>query len=173
MPLFSIILFKLVYKDFSPQGVGFFLIDQQVVKVILCCEEKNTHPIGLILWTGFPYKTIVYDRPERAQGKSKWDFSKKIKYFIDAFASFSYLPLRICSFTGFALAFVGGLVALSVIYERLTTRVPVAGWATLMVVVLGLAGVQLIMLGVIGEYLWRNFDATRKRPIFIVDQVIE
>jgi dolichol-phosphate mannosyltransferase len=71
------ILFKLVYKDFSPQGIGFFLIDKQVVNVLLQCEEKNTHPIGLILWTGYPYKTIVYDRPERKEGKSKWNFGKK------------------------------------------------------------------------------------------------
>jgi dolichol-phosphate mannosyltransferase len=99
--------------------------------------------------------------------------AKKIKYFIDAFVSFSYLPLRICSISGTTLAIAGAIFALTVVYERLTTRIPVAGWATLMVVLLLASGVQLIMLGVIGEYLWRNFDATRKRPIFIVDRVIQ
>lgn len=162
-------LFRLVYKDFSSQGIGFFLIDRQVVKVVLQCEEKNTHPIGLILWTGLPYQTIVYDRPKREQGKSGWNFAKKVKYFIDAFVSFSYLPLRICSVSGFILAALGGLFSIQVIIERLTTRTPVAGWAALMVVVLLLSGFQLIMLGVIGEYLWRNFEATRKRPLFVVE----
>ena len=166
------VLFRLVYRDYSPQGIGFFLIDRQVVNVIIQCEEKNAHLIGLIIWTGFPHQTIMYDRPEREEGKSMWNISKKIKYFIDAFVSFTYLPLRVCSVTGFIFAIAGGVFAINVIIERLTVSTPVPGWAALTVIVLILSGVQLIMMGVIGEYLWRNFDATRKRPIFIVDSVI-
>jgi len=170
--IFNSLFQKLVHKDFSPQGVGFFLIDRQVAEVILECSERNAHLIGLILWTGYEFTQVLYQRTDRVQGKSRWTFGKKMKYFIDAFASFSYLPLRLSSVLGFLLAFLGGVYALVVVIVRLLNKVPVEGWTTLIVVILIVSGVQLIMLGVIGEYLWRNFDATRKRPLFLVDKVI-
>lgn len=170
--LFNALFSRLVFSGFSPQGVGFFLIDRQVADVLLSCEEKNPHLVGLIYWTGFPVHTVLYDRVERASGTSRWTFRKKLKYFIDAFVAFSYLPLRAASVLGILLALAGGLYAAALVALRLLGVVDVQGWTALMVVVLLLSGVQLIILGVIGEYLWRNFDATRRRPVFIVDRVI-
>lgn len=102
-------LFKiLVYPDFSPHGIGFFLVDRKVADALLQCQERNSHLIGLILWTGFSYETIAYDRMERIDGVSRWTFRKKVRYFLDAFVGFSYIPLRITSALGFFLAFLGG-----------------------------------------------------------------
>lgn len=170
--LFNTLFSRLVFSGFSPQGVGFFLIDRQVADVLLACEEKNPHLVGLIYWTGFPVHSVVYERLERTVGKSRWTFRKKLKYFIDAFVAFSYLPLRAASVMGILLALAGGLYAATLVGLRMAGAVQVEGWTALMVVVLLLSGVQLIMLGVIGEYLWRNFDASRRRPVFIIDQVI-
>jgi polyisoprenyl-phosphate glycosyltransferase len=170
---FNYLFEKLVFKGFSPQGVGFFLIDRQVVQVLIECREKNAHLIGLILWSGFPISTVGYERVERSHGKSHWTLGKKIKFFIDAFAAFSYLPLRMATILGFLFAAIGGIYALLLVILRLTGQALVEGWTALIVVITVLAGVQLIILGVIGEYLWRTFDATRQRPLFIVEQTIE
>ncbi len=170
--LFNALFQKLVFSGFSPQGIGFFLLDRKVADVLLRCEEKNPHLVGLIYWTGFPVHTVQYDRVERSSGRSRWTFGKKLKYFIDAFVAFSYLPLRAASVLGILLALAGGLYAATLITLRILGVVDVQGWTALMVVVLLLSGVQLIMLGVIGEYLWRNFDASRRRPVFIIDEIL-
>ena len=171
--IFNWLFSKLVFDGFSPQGVGFFLVDRQVADVLIRCKEKNAHLIGLILWSGFKYATVEYDRAEREHGKSRWTFRKKLKYFVDAFTAFSYLPLRLASALGLFLAAGGGFYAIFVVIVRLLNRVPVPGWTALMVVVLLVSGVQLVILGIVGEYLWRNFDATRSRPLFIVDSIYE
>lgn len=166
--LFNRLFQSLVFSDMSPHGIGFFLIDRKVIDVLIRCDEKNSHIMALILWTGFRRAVVEYDRAERAYGKSRWTLSKKIKYFIDAFAAFSYLPLRVSSVLGFALSLAGMVYALIVLAERLTGNIPVQGFAALMIVVLLTSGVQLLILGILGEYLWRNLDATRKRPPFII-----
>ncbi len=99
--------------------MGFFLIDRQVANVLIECREKNAHLIGLILWSGFPFSTVGYDRVERHAGRSRWTLGKKIKYFIDAFAAFSYLPLRLATLLGFLFAAIGGAYALLLIILRL------------------------------------------------------
>jgi glycosyltransferase involved in cell wall biosynthesis len=163
---------KLLFRGFSPQGIGFFLIDQQVAKIIIQSGEKNAFLPGLILWTGFQPSLVLYDRQERVHGKSRWTFQKKLKFLIDAFAAFSYVPLRLCSLLGLIFASLGGLYAVVIIISRLLNIVPIQGWSALMVVVLVATGLQLIMLGVIGEYLWRTFDAARHRPLYIVDKLL-
>lgn len=171
--VFNWLFEKLIFSGFSPQGIGFFLVDRQVVDALIECREKNTHLIGLILWTGFPYVAVEYDRGEREHGKSRWTLKKKIKYFVDAFAAFSYLPLRLASVLGLVLAAIGGLYAVIVIASRLLNQVPVPGWTALMVVVLLASGAQLLILGIMGEYLWRSLDASRSRPLFIVETMLD
>lgn len=170
--IFNWLFKKLVFDGLSPQGVGFFLVDRQVADVLIRCEEKNAHLIGLILWSGFKCATVLYDRIEREHGKSRWTFRKKMKHFIDAFAAFSYLPLRLASGLGLFLAAAGGCYAIFLIAMRLIEEITVSGWTELMVLVLIVSGAQLLILGIIGEYLWRNLDATRHRPLFIVDRVL-
>ncbi len=166
--LFNFLFTRLVFRDFSPQGIGFFLVDRQVVNVLVEASEKNSHLIALVLWSGFQRAVVEYDRVERIHGKSQWTLGKKLKYFVDAFVGFSYLPLRLSSASGFVLAAIGAIYGIIVVLLRLTGGIPVQGWTALTIIVLFTSGVQLLMLGVIGEYLWRNFDATRRRPPFII-----
>ena len=170
--VFNWLLRKLVFPHVSPHGIGFFLLDRQVADVVIRCEERNAHLIGLVLWTGFKYSMVEYERIPRRHGRSRWTFAKKLKYFIDTFVAFTYLPLRLASGLGLLLSLLGGVYALVVVGVRLSHPELVAGWSALMVVVLLMSGIQLVMLGVIGEYLWRNLDAARRRPLFIVDSVV-
>jgi len=170
--VFNWLFKRLVFRDFSPQGVGFFLIDRQVADVLLRSEERNPHLIGLLLWSGYQRRTVEYDRLPREHGISRWTFRKKLDYFMDAFVAFSYLPLRLASTLGLVLAGLGGIYALFLAVLRLWSDIAVAGWTALMVVVLLTSGMQLLILGVLGEYLWRNLDATRRRPLFTVDKTV-
>jgi dolichol-phosphate mannosyltransferase len=128
--------------------------------------------MGQILWTGFSMDVVYYCKEERKHGKSKWSLSKKIKYFIDSFLAFSYFPIRIISMSGIFIALLAFLYGIYAIIKKILFGVDVPGFTTLIVVILFTSGTQMIMLGVVGEYLWRNLEETRKRPIFIVDRLI-
>jgi dolichol-phosphate mannosyltransferase len=153
-------------------GTDLFLIDRKVVNAIKNIGEKNTSVFGLILWSGFHQALVHYEKGIRYKGVSKWTLGKKIKLFIDTFVSFSYFPIRLISGLGIVLAALGFLYAAIVIINKLFFSKAVEGWASLMVVLLVVSGIQLLMLGILGEYLWRNFDESRKRPIFIIDKTI-
>ncbi len=169
--IFNWLFSRLVFPGISAEGVGFFLVDRRVADILIRCEEKNTHLIGLVLWTGFRPVYVEYDRVAREGGKSKWTLGKRLKYAIDSFAAFSYLPVRLASFLGILLAGMGTVYAVVVILLRILHSISVQGWTTLMIVLLLGFGIQLTMLGVIGEYLWRTLDAARHRPPFVVDTV--
>jgi len=174
--LFPTIYYKAVrrfaLKNMPETGTDVFLIDRKVVDAVVSIREKNTSIFGLILWSGFKQTIVQYKKERRQKGISKWTFGKKIKLFIDTFVSFSYIPLRLISIVGIMLAFMGFLYAFFIVFNRLFFSVPVEGWASLMVVLLVVSGTQLVFLGILGEYLWRNFDETRKRPAFIIDRMI-
>jgi glycosyltransferase involved in cell wall biosynthesis len=171
--IFNVLFRKLVFNRFFDQGIGFFLADRTVVDFLVKCDEKNVHLFGLILWGGFEPSIVTYDRGGREHGGSRWTFGKKIKHFIDAFAAFSYMPLRACLVAGLGIAGLSAVYAVVIVAQKITGKVDVPGWTTLMIVVLFFSGVQLIMLGVIGEYLWRNFDASRRRPTWVVDRIVK
>ncbi|MBM4146646.1 MAG: glycosyltransferase family 2 protein [Nitrospira sp.] len=174
--LFQRIYYRLVRRyalqNMPEGGTDVFLIDRKVIDAVVSMKEKNTSVFGLILWSGFKQSVVTYKKGVRHKGISKWTTGKKIKLFIDTFVSFSYFPLRMISVLGILFAFLGFLYASFIIFNRLFFSVPVEGWASLMVVLLVVSGVQLAMLGIIGEYLWRNFDSSRKRPAFIIDERI-
>jgi polyisoprenyl-phosphate glycosyltransferase len=171
--IFNALFRRFAIKSYPPGGFDCFLIDRQVLQVVLQCSEKNTHLPGLLMWTGFDHKIIFYKRAKREHGKSRWNLQRKLKYFTDAFTAFSYFPLRLCTALGFITAALGLLYATVVFVLGLLGIIRVEGWSSLMMVLLVTAGIQMIMLGIVGEYLWRNFDMTRHRPLFIVDKVVE
>ena len=119
---------------------------------------------------GFEQRSLVYTKQARASGRSKWTVSKKIKLSVDWLVGFSYFPIRFMSALGVLFACMGFLYALFLIVRRFVYVVPVEGWTSLICVVLMTSGVQLVMLGVLGEYLWRSFDASRQRPRFIIER---
>jgi dolichol-phosphate mannosyltransferase len=163
---------RFALKNMPEAGTDVFLIDRKVVDAIVSIGEKNTSIFGLILWSGFKQTIVQYRKGPRQKGTSKWTLANKMKLFIDTFVSFSYIPLRLISLAGTLLACLGFLYALFIVFNRMFFSMPVEGWASLMVVLLVVSGTQLIFLGILGEYLWRNFDETRKRPAFIIDRMI-
>ena len=163
--LFYWLMKRFVMSDMPSGGFDFFLIDKQVAGLVSRLQEKNTSLAGLILWLGFDRKIIYYNREKRDLGKSMWTFRKRFKYFIDSITAFSYLPLRLASVLGVVISLFGFLYIGYIFYLYFFVMIAPPGWSAIMVVVLFVSGIQLIMLGVIGEYLWRNFDETRKRPV--------
>jgi dolichol-phosphate mannosyltransferase len=122
---------------------------------------------------GYEYVSIPYTRRKREIGKSGWTLSKKIKSFIDSFVSFTYLPLRLISIAGILLGILALIYAGMIIYSKLTSKIPLQGWSSLMIVVLFTSSFIMISLGIIGEYLYRTLDAARKRPNFIIDKILD
>lgn len=157
------------------RGFDFFVLDRQVCDLIKHTREANVYLMGLILWLGFDPAVVYYHRKEREKrfGRSMWTFAKKLKYFADSFVAFSYAPIRAASLLGMLISTAGVSYAAVIVCMWLVTGAAVPGWSSLMVVLLVVSGVQLTMMGILGEYLWRNLDETRRRPRFIVEKVVE
>jgi dolichol-phosphate mannosyltransferase len=117
---------------------------------------------------GFRQETITYEKSARTRGESKWTLEKKLKLAVDSVTAFTYKPLRYMSYAGFTIAALGFLYAIEVIVNALAGH-PVQGWTSLMIVVLVLGGFQMLMMGVLGEYLWRVLDEARRRPRYLVE----
>ncbi len=167
------ILRKFALKDMPEGGFDFVMLDRKVVDIITEIKEKNTSLMGLVLWAGFKRTILYYDRKAREHGKSMWTFTKKLKYFVDSFVAFSFVPIRLATLFGFIVSVLGFLYALYIIYDKFVNKNLIQGIAALIVIILFMGGIQLIMLGIFGEYLWRILDETRKRPTFIIDTYLD
>ncbi|MES2287023.1 MAG: glycosyltransferase family 2 protein [Bacteroidota bacterium] len=167
---------KLIKKFALPNipdgGFDFCLFDRQLREDVLAIQEKNTNSLYLLVWLKYEYACIPYKRREREIGKSRWTMKKKIQLFIDSFVSFSYAPLRFITISGILLGSVSFIYALYVLYAKLSGHVDVEGWTTMMMVFLLVSSFQMLAIGIIGEYLWRNFEATRNRPAYVIDKVL-
>lgn len=162
---------RLVIHDYPKRGFDFFLIDRQVKDLLVNMKEKNSSVYIQIIWTGFNPKCIEYTREQRKEGKSMWTYKKRFDLFLDTFIIFSRTPIRIISFFGFALSFIGIVMAIYFLYDKLFNHMPVQGWTSLMVVILLVSGFQMVMFGILGEYMWRTLDESRQRPLYIVDEI--
>jgi polyisoprenyl-phosphate glycosyltransferase len=171
--LFNRLFKRFVFRDFPPGGFDFLLVSRRVARVLVEMGERNSYIFGQVFWVGFQRRVVEYDRGARGEGRSRWTLAKKAKYFVDAFTAFSYLPIRAASLLGFVLALAGFAYAAVLIVLRLTGVIANApGFAALAVLILVAAGVQLIVTGMIGEYLWRVLEESRNRPPFIVDSAV-
>jgi dolichol-phosphate mannosyltransferase len=155
-------------KDMPPTGADLFLADGTVIDAFSRFNEGNASIQGLITWMGFEQVTIGYDKAPRLHGSSGWSLRKKLKLLVDSVTSFSYVPIRFMSYFGFLLGILGFFYAGFVILNRLHGH-PIEGWSSLVVVVLFVGGVQMVMMGVLGEYLWRALDESRRRPRYIIE----
>jgi dolichol-phosphate mannosyltransferase len=167
--MFYYLLNRMTAMKFPSMGADYALIDKRVVKGLVDSAGSKPSLIALIVWLGFKQIELLYVKEERKFGHSKWTLSKKLNAFADAFVGFSYLPMRFMSLVGFVAAFCGFLYALFVVVMRFVIGHPIEGWASLMVVTLIIGGLQMLMLGVLGEYLWRNLEESRKRPLFLIE----
>jgi dolichol-phosphate mannosyltransferase len=147
----------------------FYLLDRRVVDAILSCGERVTSLFGLVAWIGFRQDSVVYDRRLRRRGSSKWNFRRRIALALDWIVAFSWLPLRFSGILGLVIATAGGLYAIFVVVLKFLGGT-VEGWSSVMVTVLVLSGIQLLILGTIGEYVGRGLDEARKRPIAFVEK---
>ena len=171
--IFYSLMKKLSFPNMPTKGFDYILLSETVKNIILENQETNAFFQGQVLWTGYNIKFIPYKREKRAIGKSRWTFSKKVKYLIDGLLSYSYFPLRVMSVTGLIVSLLGFLYALFIFIGRIVGSVPIQGWAPLMIIILVLSGIQMLMLGIIGEYLWRALDQVRNRQPYIIEKIIE
>ncbi|MCA9402020.1 MAG: glycosyltransferase family 2 protein, partial [Candidatus Omnitrophica bacterium] len=147
----------------------FFLLDRKVIEAIRASKERNTSLVGLISWLGFVQDAVEYERKERRSGTSKWNFKRRVGLAVDWIVAFSGIPLKLMTLVGFTFACLGFIYAGLLIINKYTGA-PVEGWSSIIVVILVLGGLQMIMLGIMGEYLWRNLDESRKRPLFFIEK---
>jgi glycosyltransferase involved in cell wall biosynthesis len=151
-----------------PTGADVFLIDSAVIQSFRKTNEKNTSIYMLIAWLGFSQTSVQYDKEIRHSGSSKWTASKRLKLFFDSLISFSYVPLRSMSLLGGICSLLGLLYGVVVLINAIAGN-PVKGWSSLTIIVLLIGGFQMIMLGMLGEYLWRAYDETRGRPRYVIE----
>ncbi len=154
-------------------GFDFVLLGRRALDVLLANPEAHPFLQGQILWPGFRTKFLTYRRLERKVGVSRWTFGRKLTYLIDGVLSYSFLPIRLISSIGIVVAFLGFLYAVAIFVIRLVWGLPVQGWAPIMIVVLLMGGLQMLMLGVIGEYIWRTLAQARQRPLYVIDEIYE
>lgn len=175
--IFSKIYAKLmkifVNPDFPEKGFDVVMFDAKAKNELNKNVESNSSVFLQILDLGFKQDYIMYEKRERTAGNSKWTLSMKVKLFVDSFVAFSYMPIRLVTITGIILFIIGIFWTLYIIIRELFIEDLAPGWPTLISILMICFGVTNISLGIIAEYLWRTLDASRKRPVFIIDKVFD
>jgi glycosyltransferase involved in cell wall biosynthesis len=168
------LFYRLIYRITDvkiPLDTGDFrLIDRKVVDIMGQMRERHRFLRGMAAWVGFRQVGVEYDRKERFAGKTKYPFSKMFKLALNAITSFSYFPLQVATYLGFTCAGISTLAIPVVAYLRLSNQAALHGQATTLIAVLFLGGVQLITLGILGEYIGRIYDEAKGRPLYIVSE---
>jgi glycosyltransferase involved in cell wall biosynthesis len=171
------LFYRLIYRITDvkiPLDTGDFrLMDRKVVDVLKQMRERHRFPRGMSAWVGFKQIGVEYKRAARAAGETKYPFRKMFRLALNAITSFSYFPLQVATFFGFASAGIAILAIGPVIYLRMTGSQAFFGQATTLIAVLFLGGVQLISLGILGEYIGRLYDEAKGRPLYIVREAPE
>ena len=155
-----------------PTGTDFAMIDRRVVKALLASIGANPSLVADIAALGFPDTQINYVKQARQVGKSKWTMRMRLKAFADAFVGHTFAPIRLMSYVGLTCASLGFFGAILAIILRLTGITKEQGWAGLMVTILTIGGIQMTMLGVLGEYLWRALSEVKRRHLYIIEDEV-
>ncbi len=170
------LFYRLIYRitDVNiPLDTGDFrLMDRTVVDTIKQMKERHRFIRGMTSWVGFKQTGVYYTREERFAGETKYPLRRMIKFASDAITGFSYFPLQLATYLGFIIAALSGLGVVGVIIARLYGNQAFFGQATTLVMVLFLGGIQLISLGIIGEYLGRIYDEVKHRPLYVVNEAV-
>lgn len=170
---FANLYYWLVRKTSLPNmpknGFDIYLLDRKAIDVIIGLDEKNSAITGQILWSGFKTGIVYYTRKAREIGSSRWTLKKKIRLVSDTLFSFSSVPIRFLEIMG-VISVVGGVMwAIIVLINKVFGNIPVSGYATLFIFNLLSFGIIMISMGILGEYIWRTFDAARNRPPYIIE----
>jgi polyisoprenyl-phosphate glycosyltransferase len=164
---------KLTFSNMPIGGFDFALLGERALKTFLKNIDHSPFFQGQILWMGFKIKFIEYHRIKRLAGNSRWSFGKKVTYLLDGVLAYSFFPIRLISTIGIVFSLFGFLYAFVILFSRLVYGNPMQGWAPLMITILVMGGIQMLMLGIIGEYLWRALAEARGREFYIIDTIYE
>ena len=170
---YSFMMKKYAISNYPEQGFDIVMFSRKVQEFVNQNIEVNSSLFLQILSLGFKQTSIYYTKESRKKGKSKWTLGKKVKLFIDSFVAFSYAPIRLVTIVGILLFFVGISWSAYLITRKLVYNDLVSGWPVLISVLSIGFGVTNISLGIIAEYLWRTLDSSRKRPVFIIDEMVD
>jgi dolichol-phosphate mannosyltransferase len=171
--LYSGLMKKYVSAAYPSKGFDIVMFSRKVAALLNNNIENNSSIFLQILTLGFKQDFIFYDKLPRKKGKSKWTLSKKVKLFIDSFIAFSYAPIRFVTAVGIFLFILGILFSAYLIIRKLILNDLESGWPMLISILMLGFGITNISLGIIAEYLWRTLDSSRKRPVFIIDDIID
>ena len=155
-------------KEMPASGADFFLVDRVVIDAFRRFPERNVSVLALITWLGFRQEYVEYDKQPRVAGQSGWTLSRKIKLVVDSITSFSDFPIRICTYVGLAL--MAAALVLLILSIALLPQLG-GGVLFLLFLIVGLAGLQLVAVGVVGEYVWRALEESRRRPAYLIEAV--
>ena len=171
--LYYYLMRKLAFKNMPKGGFDFYLLGRRALDVFLRNMDSNPSFPGQILWMGFRTKMLSYHRRERLAGVSRYPLAKKFTAVIDGIMAYSFTPIRVISLAGCIFSLLGFAYAALILVDSLWLGNPVKGWAPLMIIVLVMGGFQMIMLGIIGEYLWRTLAQVRRRELYLIDAIYE
>lgn len=159
---------RMSWPQIPPGGFDFVLMDRKVMDAFNSIDVRHRFFQGDLLWTGYRTSFIPYVRLKRTIGKSQYNFGKKLKNFLDAVLDASFLPIRFISLVGLLTSTFGVFYSITIIYSWFRGGTPFQGWAPIMIAILLVGGLIMLMLGVIGEYIWRINEEVRKRPNYVV-----
>ena len=172
MKFFKKSFYKLINKisevEFVSGASDFRMFRRNMVEAILQISEKNRFSKGIFSWVGFNNYYLPYEVSKRNKGSSKWNFSKLFKYAISGIISFSTAPIKIATFLGFVMSLLSIIYLIVVIIQKLAFGIAIAGYATIVALILLIGGIQLFCIGIIGEYLARTYIETKNRPIYLL-----
>lgn len=149
------------------------LLSRRAVDELIKLKEKNRFSKGLFQWVGYDSICLEFDHVERVAGETKWSFMKLVDYAIEGITDFSNAPLRFATYTGIVIAVISFLYLIYILIETMINGSTTAGWPSLVCIILFLGGIQLIFLGVIGQYIGRIYNEVKERPIYIVKEVVK
>lgn len=170
---YAYLMKKFAFSNFPEKGFDIVMFNKKVSTQVKNNVEANSSIFLQILGMGFRQASISYKKRERKTGVSKWTMAKKVKLFIDSFVAFSYAPIRLVTIIGISMFFIGSLWTIYIILRTLIYHNLASGWPALVSILMIGFGITNISLGIIAEYLWRTLDASRKRPVFIIDKIVE
>ncbi len=162
------ILNKIIHFDIPLDTGDFRIMDRKIVNQLLMMPERHKFLRGQISWIGFNQTYVTYNREERMSGQTGYSYSKMIRFALDGITSFSNWPLKIATISGFLFSFIGFLLILYTLYSRYVIKDYQPGWASQMVTMIFIGGIQLIGIGIIGEYISRMNENIKNRPLYIV-----
>jgi len=169
--LFYRIIRHLSDVDLPVDAGDFRLIDKKVADILRSMREENRYIRGIVSWIGFPQSGLLYERDRRYAGKTTYTFKKMIKLAIDGLVGFSDKPLKITAYLGFFITFISFLLVLKIVIDKIINpQLSISGWASLMVTLIFLGGIQMISIGIIGLYLGRQYSEVKRRPIYVVSE---